>query len=377
MSIRVFYISPVGEQGGAESALLNVLKYHDRSTFEPIVCFLRDGPLRDEVKALGVREFVIPSGRLRNVSKGFRAVCALRQLIASEGAHIVFSNMPLAQIYGGMACLGTRAKRVWFLHGITDGSLVDKLAVAIPSDRIYVNSRGALGGLKTLRANAKAVQLLYDGVDVGRFSPDANAGMVVRKELGIATGTPVVGMVARFQYGKGQHIFLQAVFNIRERIPNAKFIIVGDTQFGLEPEYKLSLQRVVRDLRLEDAVRFVGFRKDVPRLLAAMDVVVLPCLYPEAFGLALAEAMAMEKPVVASNLSGPTEVIKDGETGFLVSPGDIEAIVGKVCLLLNEKALSKRLGTAGRQWVKERFSMERMIRELEQSYMELLRGEQS
>lgn len=370
---KVLYISPVAERGGAETVLLNILKFHDRRLFEPLVCFLRSGPVVDQVHQLGVRSILVKSARIRNVRQTLDVVRAVRRVITSEHVDIVFGNLGTGHVFGGLAAIGTAAKSVWFQHGIASlRDPLDWLAALIPSARIYVNSRATAAAQARLPRGGARVQLLYCGVDCSRFSPSPNGSRPLLGALGISARAPVVAMVARFQQWKGQDVLLHAAAKVIDECPDVRFVLVGDALFGLEPEFKRHLHQLVEKLKLASHVTFVGFRDDIPALLDEVDIVVHSHRAPEPFGLAVVEALLMEKPVITSDLGGPAEIITDGETGLLIPPGDAPSLARSIVGLVRDPARRIALGRAGRAAMVGRFTMERMIGELEASYRQLL-----
>jgi len=344
-----------------------------------VACLLRDGPLAAALRALDVETHLVPTTRLRHVVTAAQAIRKIRDIVLQDDVDLVFGNMAMGYVYGGLASLGTRGRGVWFQHTIP--SPVDTLgwfAASLPADRIYVNSQSTMKAqLRRLPITAGRVQLLYYGLDMRRFTPAEDATRPLSRELGIPEDAPIVAVIARLQRGKGQHIFLQAAAHVRRWWPRARFLVVGDTLFGLEPEYKAELRALADQLQLSEHVMFTGFRDDVPALLNGVDIVVHAATAPEAFGLAVAESLAMAKPVVATRGEGPAEIVEDGETGFLVSPGDAQALADKILLLLHDAGLRRRMGTKGRDMVLRRFTMERMIGELEESYLDVLRRGES
>jgi glycosyltransferase involved in cell wall biosynthesis len=371
--IRVLYISPVGERGGAEVVLLNILKYHDRQCFTPMVCLLKEGPLAVEVRRLGIKSFVVRTGRFRHAARTLRAVWEIRRLLRDERIDLVFSNMAMGHLYGGLAALGTRVKRVWFQHGVPSAAdAVDWLAGFVPADRLYVNSCATLRAVSRLRLSAKKVQVVYPGTDTRDSADNARGPVLFRQEFGIPEDALVVATIGRFQRGKGQHLFIEAAAAIRSERPDARFIIVGDTALGLEPEYKTQLASLVSYHGLSGSVIFTGWRNDVRTILTQVDVLVHPATAPESFGLVVVEAFLQGKPVIASRQGGLTEIVTDGETGFLIPPGDVRVLADKILLLLQDETLRWRMGARGRAAVLERFTMTRMIAELERSYLDVL-----
>jgi glycosyltransferase involved in cell wall biosynthesis len=279
--------------------------------------------------------------------------------------------MAMGHLYGGLAALGTGAKAVWFQHGIvTHPDLLDRIVRRVPADRAYANSHATEAW--ELDHYGRHCEVVYPGVDLERFAKDTYPHGATRAELGIPANSPVVISVARFQRGKGQEILLETAKLIYSRGLHVHFILVGDTVAGLEPGYKDVLLQKSRDLRLDGLAHFVGLRDDLPRLLRDADVLAHSPIFPEAFGLVLVEAMAMELPVVASRGGGPEEIVVEGQTGYLVPPGDPEALADRILDLLTSPDHRTAMGKAGRGRVEELFSARQMVLRFEESFERVL-----
>lgn len=370
--VRVLYISPVGERGGAEVVLLSILKHHDRNRFVPMVCLLKNGALATDVRSLGITPLLIATGRLRHVVRTLRAILRIRRFLRENGIHLVFSNMAMGHLYGGLAALGTPVRRVWFQHTISSGNAVDRLAALIPADRVYVNSQASLTAVNRLRPRAGKIQVIYPGTESGSLSCDPIERSVLTREFGVPEGARVVAMVGRFQRGKGQHVFIEAAAAVCREEPDAWFVLVGDTMLGLEPEYKKQIEDLVKLRGLSRSIVFTGWRNDVSTILKEVDVLVHPATAPESFGLVIVEAFLQQKPVVVSCQGGLVEIVTEGETGYRVPPGDSGALADKILLLLRDEGLRRRMGERGRELVLKRFTMSRMIADLERSYIEVV-----
>jgi glycosyltransferase involved in cell wall biosynthesis len=207
-----------------------------------------------------------------------------------------------------------------------------------------------------------AVETLYHGPDQQAFRRDADDG--VRQELGIPVGAPVIGTVANLKPHKGLSYLLRAATIIRDSLPNARFVIVG--QGPLERE----LKSAAHDLDLDDAVIFTGFRDDVGRIVSVFDLFVLPSLH-EGLSLALIEAMLLGKPAVVTSVGGLPEVVRDGEDGFIVPSADPEALARQIILLLGDPTLIESFGLQARKRA-ELFQIGSAIERIEGVYGELL-----
>ena len=361
---NLLYISPVGERGGAETTLLSLLRHHDRRRFAPRVALLKAGPLVGEIADLDVRTTVIPVARFRRVTETVPAIFALRRIIRREGIDLVVGNMSMGHVYGGLARLGTATRAVWFQHGIVDRpDTVDRLAARVPASLVFSHSRAVAAAQRTLAPGARIV-IVPAGIDpVGREWHDEGGGL--RRELGLADDAWVVACIGRLQEGKGQRFLLRAAAPLLRDEPNVHLVIVGSTQFGLEDEYAAALHAEAAQLADGKRIHFLGQRNDVGRILRDTDLLVHCPVTPESFGYVILEAMAASIPVVATRAGGPQEIVIDGETGRLVPVGDASALIGAVGALLRDPARRKAMGEAGRRRVNERFTAERMTREIE------------
>jgi glycosyltransferase involved in cell wall biosynthesis len=202
------------------------------------------------------------------------------------------------------------------------------------------------------------------GVDLERFHPQP-PDPALRKSLGLGSHGPLVGAVTFLRPEKGMPVLIEAIRLLKNTISTVECLIVGD---GGE---KLPLLARIRELGLEQSVHIVGFRQDIPALLTLLDVVVIPSL-EEGIPQSLTQALAMERPVVASAVGGVPEVVEDGVTGLLVPPRNPAILAEKIAFILHNPATGARMGQMGRQVIKERYSMEGMLTQTENVYRRLL-----
>jgi glycosyltransferase involved in cell wall biosynthesis len=215
-------------------------------------------------------------------------------------------------------------------------------------------------------APAGRVVTVYNGVDVDRFSAkEPQVVERVRRALGIPVDALLLGTVGRHSPEKDLANLLAAMVAVRDHVPTAWLVLVGGG------ELRGQLETQVRSLGLSDAVVFAGVRDDVPEILAALDLFVLPSRW-EGLPLAVLEAMAARLPVVATAVGGVPEVVVDGLTGLLVPPGDPPALAGALLSLARDAGRRRAMGQAGYERVREHFAMAQMARAMERLYEELL-----
>ena len=210
----------------------------------------------------------------------------------------------------------------------------------------------------------KRVEVIYNGVAPAPSIIDEEA-QKCRAELGISECYPVLGVVGSLYPVKGHRFLLEAMPEILGRWPKARLLVIG--RGGLEVE----LKDQVEQLAIGANVHFLGMRQDVPRLLSVLDAVVLPSL-SEGLSLALLEAMASGKPVVATRVGGNQELIDHGRTGFLVQPEDARDLAANLVKLLSDPEMMQEFGRQGTERVRQHFSMAQMVDRYRDLYVELL-----
>jgi len=236
---------------------------------------------------------------------------------------------------------------------------------------LYVaNSEATKQDLVDLGVAAGRIRVIYPPVDLDRFNPDLAAGRQ-RAELGVGMGEPCFGIFGTLLEWKGHHVFLKAARLVMDEVPSARAFVIGEA-----PErgqaYRDELRRLVHDLGIADRVVFTGFREDVPELMQLLRVIVHASVTPEPFGRVIAEAMAMGKPVVATDAGGPREIIQDGSDGCLVPPEEPEAMARAIIRFLTDTEHAEQVGRGARRTVEARFSAEAHARLVEQVYAEVL-----
>ena len=369
--IPVLFLETSLRVGGTETVLTHLMRRMDRQRFRPVLCCLYEpGPLgtqlilenREVVHSLGCRSW------------DPRILFRLAGLLRRERVAVLFIvNQPVTQLWGTLCGFLARVpvrvaairstgkvhrvrRRLW-INRFTFRWMTRVTALSRTHKEYLVEREGIPAG---------KIEIVPNGVELERFGAPAGAGSL-RRELGIDARAPVAGIVAMLRPEKNHGMFLKAAAEVRRSVPDAVFLVVGDG-----PE-RASLEALASELGVREAVRFLGVRSDVPDLLALVDVAVLSS-HPvvETLSNAVLEYMAAGKPVVATRVGSVPEQVADGQTGFLVEPGDARAMAGRLVELLKDEALRRRMGAAGLDRVKERYSMDRMIRETECLFSRLL-----
>jgi glycosyltransferase involved in cell wall biosynthesis len=364
--IRVLEGIRQGKIGGGETYLLGLVERLDRSRFEPVVLSFTEGPMVDKLRSLGISTHVIHTEKpfdffiWRKVRDFIR-----EQEIDIVHAHGTRANSNLFWAAGKLkipimyTCHGwsfhpnqnaaVRKFRIW-----SEGFLTSRMNV-----NVCVSKANRDMGRKLFR-NFDAL-VSNNSIDPEKFNPCKNYKNV-RLELGISATAIVVVSVARFTLQKQPLKLISAFAGVCKKIKDVKLLMVGD---GEQREKAVEL---LRHLGLEDQVILQPFRQDVPDLLAASDIFVLPSLW-EGFPIALMEAMSMGKAVIGTAVDGTPEIIEDGENGLLIGTGDMEKNLEEAIIRLCEDgAFRARLQQNAIKSIYSKYNVETLARQNEEVY---------
>ena len=380
--IRVVQLVATGTNGGAQEHVHTLLSRMDRERYEVRVISLSDGSAVRRWRSLGVCVEVIDD------PDDDRAAGAVAELLREWRTQVVHGHMFRAEIVSAAAVDRIAAQGlprpylIETLHSSRVRSQADRetLVRLTPSmDRLVAVSRAIVSKLaREGRSDLVPVELIHNGVDLDRYDR-TEACCTLPEEYGFEQGTPLVGVVARLEPEKGHATLLDAWPEVLARVPEARLLVVGEGSLAGElhdQAERLGLlgapcegDRCVgtRHARPGAKVVFTGRREDVPAVTAALDVAVLPS-YREALGLVILEAMALARPVVASDVGGIPEMVEDGVTGLLVPPRDPGALADAIVRLLTDHPLADTLARNGHRLVRERFCVERMVADIEGLY---------
>ncbi|HEY1991742.1 MAG TPA: glycosyltransferase [Gammaproteobacteria bacterium] len=369
--------------GGTEKQVVNLAKRMDRSAFDlSFGCTNRWGALLDEVvkrQGIEVSEYPLKSlydwNAVRQQIRFSRALRKSRtQIVHSYNFYANVFCIPAAKL-AGVPCVVASIRDLGIYLSPT--KLMLQRWICRLADRIVVNADAIRDWLVEQGYPAHKIVVIRNGVDTSRFGA-RNDGAALRRELGLPPTSPLVTMLARLSPTKGIDYFLEAAAKLRDRHPEARFLLVGECftrdserEFMVDHAYRKVLQDKVDSLGLTDRVTFTGLRKDVPDVLAASTVSVLPSL-SEGISNTLLESMAAGVPVVATQVGGTPEAVADGEQGLLVPPGDSAALASAISRVLSDPLLAQRLGANGRRRAVEEFSFEAVVRRTEALYRDLL-----
>lgn len=367
--IPVLFLVTHLETGGAERQLSELVRRMDPQRFRPIVvCQKGGGPFFDEIAEAGIEahRLEVPgrwdprfAWRLGTLcrSRGVRAI-VIRGFSTGVVGRLVgrvlgIRPIVMAEHATGRIDLDPKKRPIErLLAPLADGVI----AVAKGQIPFLVQDKGF---------DEKRIRVIYNGIDLAHWSPSGRDPGILA-ELSIPEGAPVVGILAMLRPEKDHATFLRGAKLVLERLPDTRFLVVGD---GTEREH---LERLATELGLDGRVLFTGRRTDVPALLSVCDVAVLTSVTVETFPMAFLEAMAMETALVATPVGGVPEMIDEGVNGHLVPMRDPPALAAALVRVVSDRERARAMGRASRRIVEERFTIDRMVRDTERYLLELL-----
>lgn len=368
--------------GGTERQVMHLGLGLDPSRFDVhFACQRRFGQFLPEIERSGKPLAEYRIDRLYG-SKALRRQLQFTRDLRRDGIQVVHTYGFWANVFGIPAARLAGTPLV--VAGIRDTCdhltpvqrLVQRLVCRL-ADAIVVNAAAIKQRLVADGYDAEQITVITNGIDLARFGRRPEPGRL-RRELDLPDNAPLVAVFARLDPVKGIEYFLEAAASVSARFPAARFLVVGegrvfrDGALVGERPYKRELKAYAARLGLGERALFTGVRQDVPELLEEVSVSVMPCVLNEGLSNSVLESMAAGVPVVATSVGGNPEVVQDGITGLMVPPRDAGALARAICTILEDRDLAGRLGRAGRQYVADRFSVERMVRQTEQFYFSLL-----
>lgn len=372
--VKILFLDQSGKIGGAERSLVDVVTpLRDRC----LVGLFEDGPFRHLLEQHQIPNHVL-QGRSLSIQRGShftQSISSLGQIAQTvrEVVHLsrdydlIYANTAKAFVIGACASLVSRRPLVYHLRDILSQehfsrincALVTKLAnrltrLVITNSKATQEAFVAAGGHKNLTA------VVYNGFQPDLYQFSADRIQKLRADLELDQQF-VVGHFSRLSPWKGQHILLEALSHCP---PEVTALLVGDALFG-EQDYVAQLHQQVEDLGLQQRVKFLGFRSDVPELMAACNLVAHTSTAPEPFGRVIVEAMLCGKPVIASAAGGAVELIEPGQTGWLVPPADVDALAAAINGCRQQGEQTAAIASQGQASASQRFHLDTVNQQID------------
>lgn len=366
--INVMQIVYSLDVGGRENVVVNLANRLNPDIFNSFVCCLKSGGAFTAMIKESVRLF-------ETDKSGIALLFYLVSLLKKEKIAVVHTHNWGTLCEGG---LSAKLAGVPVIIHQEHGTLVKMINVKkrrillqkyffrfIDDHIIAVSDELREAMSASIGIDKEKIKRILNGVEINCFDIKTRKDEK-KKELFINDNDSIIGTVGRLAPIKDQKTLIYAFAKVIKHIPNVKLVIVGDG------ESRIELEDIASSLQLNESVRFLGMRFDIPELLAIMDLFVLPSLH-EGISITLLEAMASRLPVIATNVGGNPEVVLNGKTGILVPHSNPEALAKEIIALLKDEQTRKNYGIYGQQVVQKNFSLEEMVNNHEELYISCLK----
>jgi glycosyltransferase involved in cell wall biosynthesis len=388
----ILFVSFSTELYGSERCLLQLIEGLSRKGYHAIVATPRPGPLTERLEALNVPLIFVPSmkrwlphpsatGLKRLFYSPYqfpfllRSAVILRDVIRQHHVDLVHTQTSVV-FDGALAAAWANVPHVWHLHEALEsgkewkfflGTKFARNLISRFSARIISTSEAIRRLYLDTTQDKEKLHVVYNGVDLSLHDSDVS-GATFRLKLGISPGVRLVGMIAQMVPRKRQEDLLRAAVIVQQSVPDSFFLLVGG---DLDTPYARGVQKLSQDLGLAERIVWLGFHQPINEVFKAIDLLVLPSVQ-ESTPRVIIEAMAACRPVVATAVDGVPELVVDGVTGFLVPPQSPPDLARAMIRVLQEPALAKAMGQAGRERAERNFSLDQYVNNIEEVYLELL-----
>lgn len=374
--MKVLFLDQTAELGGAELSLFSEVTH---LPFEASVLLFEDGAFREMLQTANIKVEVLQASlgamTVRRESGMFAILFALPAVIGlvltvakrAKAYDIIYANSQKAFVVGIFAAALSGRPLVWRLRDVLSAdhfsATLRRIAVSLANwkaRRVIANSVATGEAFVSVGGAADKVSVAYPGIDEAPFSQvDQKAIDAIRAEIN-AGSAPLIGVFGRLSAWKGQAVFIDAIAELTDAIG----VVVGGPLFGHEA-FAAELSEKVKVQGLSERIRFLGFRKDIPALMTAMDIIVHSSIAPEPFGRVVVEGMLAGKPMVASAAGGVLEILEHGRTGWLYEPGNPQALAATLRSVLTDKVATAAIARAGQDHARETFTVAATVRQIE------------
>jgi glycosyltransferase involved in cell wall biosynthesis len=369
--MKILHVNTHINAGGIGQYILSLTRALKNQGIECIVAS-SGGDFEAELKSHGIVHRYLDIKTKSFLSpKVLRAVSGLSGLIKKEKIDLIHAHTRVSQAAANFTSHRTGIPYVSTCHGYFKTRLSRRLFDTWGARVIAISGAVKTHLEKDFGINEKRIELIYNGVDIDRFSLNYSAKETANAKIALGLReSPVIGTMGRLSPVKGQRYLIEAMRYVISKHKEAQCLVIGS---GREENM---LKNLAKKAGLEDSIKFAGAAyADIPLYLSCIDIFILPSI-TEGFGLVLLEAMSAGKPCIGSDTGGINEIIKDGISGLLVPVGDAEAIGGAISRLLDDKILSYEMGRNGKEIVKEKFSINLMANKMIKFYREVISGKQ-
>ncbi len=369
---KLLFATHVGDAGGAELKVLNICHHYPH---EKEFVMFQHGDFKAMLSELNINFDTIEMDEgLTNLKRDNGIMGLIKSFPAMLKLPITLSKK--ARNFDGIVCISQksffafalskifhRKPIIWFMNDILTTEQFSPILIKLTklfsklfANQVILNSQASLDAWKKNVGESNNLHIIYPTVDFDIFNPEVINMKAVQKIKSLVSpeGKPIIGIVGRLADWKGQHVFIEAISALKD----VHGMICGGALFG-EEEYETQLKDRVKELGIEERVTFMGHITNVPECIIACDIMAHCSVAPEPFGQVIAQAQALGKPVIATNMGGALEIIEEGVSGKLIPPGDHKALANTINDILENKEQSVSLGKNAYNSVRNKYAHEK------------------
>jgi glycosyltransferase involved in cell wall biosynthesis len=364
--MKILFLDQTGKLGGAEFALIDIADLYKKKC---LVGLFEDGPFRKllEEKKIPVEIFKSKLIQVKRNSSFISNLGSIKSLIAliwavarkASDFDVIFANTQKALIVGAIASWVSRRPLIYYLHDILseDHFSISNIRISTTfanrfSSLIIADSQATKKAFIEAGGRPEITNVVYYGFKPELYIKTDFSREILRKELGFESNF-IVGHFGRLGHWKGQHVLIEALTKCHKEVVA---IFVGGAFFDVD-SYVVQLHQLVTSYNLENRVKFLGFRTNIPQMMWACDLIAHTSVAPEPFGRVIVEGMLCERPVIASNAGGATEIINHGQTGWLHTPGDSEELALLIDQCRSQPQKSAAMAKAAREQASQQYNI--------------------
>ncbi|NWF60424.1 MAG: glycosyltransferase family 4 protein [Fischerella sp.] len=372
--MKILFLDQSGKPGGAELCLIDIAKPYQNNC---LVGLFADGSFKSLLAENHIPVQVLTTQNIQvrkdsSLAQGLGSLGQLVPLIAKvvqtvRAYDLIYANTQKALVVGAIASFLSRRPLVYHLHDILSPEHFSKInrriavTAANRASLVIANSQASKTAFIEAGGRADISEVVYNGFDPQNYQIDELVVNQTRQQLGLE-GKFVIGHFSRLAPWKGQHILIEALVQCPQEVT---VILVGDALFG-EQEYVQKLHQQITTLGLENQVKFLGFRSDIPQLMSACDLIAHTSTAAEPFGRVIVEAMLCGKPVVAAKAGGAVELVEHGINGFLVTPGKPQELAQVINDCLHDSENTVTIANHARITASQRFDVTNINQQIAQ-----------
>ncbi|NJM21066.1 MAG: glycosyltransferase family 4 protein [Richelia sp. SM1_7_0] len=377
--MKILFLDQSGKPGGAELCLIDIAKPYQNNC---LVGLFADGSFKDLLEKNQIPVQVLTNQKIQvkkesSLTQGLASITQLAPLITkvvkiARNYDLIYANTQKALVVGAIASFLSGRPLVFHLHDILSPEHFSqtnrRIAVTLANRAklVIANSQASKKAFIEAGGKAELVKIVYNGFDPQNYLNQESQIKQLRQKLELDDKF-IVGHFSRLAPWKGQHILIEALAKCS---PEVAVILVGDALFG-EQDYVKQLHQQIDELQLQNRVKFLGFRHDIPQLMAACDLVAHTSTAPEPFGRVIVEAMLSGTPVVAAASGGAIELVQSGINGFLSTPGNPQELTKVINSCIQDKQKTAAIAETARNTASQRFNVANINQQIAQLLQKL------